>query len=175
MGITIHYSGTFRSDRSLPELIDEAVAFANANNWKFIPLERNFGEETASENTDTQPQFGVLLLPPGSEPVHLCFAANRRLGYFIDLRTVSMETWIPDDGPDGGRWEPDPVPDDYEPTWGAFTKTQYAGALVHLKVVELLRQVSEKYFSDFICNDDSGFWDSRDETKLLERFGEQVF
>jgi hypothetical protein len=83
-----------------------------------------------------------------------------------------METWVPDDGPDGGHWEPDPLPDDYEPSWMAHTKTQYAGARIHLKVVQLLKLIAEKYLLEFECHDETGFWDHCDEHKLMQRFGE---
>jgi len=181
MGLTIHYSGNFRRDQSLPGMISEAVEFAKNHDWRFFLFDTDFPSEETQDGTeketrvepDNAPHYGVMLMPPECEPVHLYFDIERRLGFESDLRQVTIESWVQEDD-ENGHWEREELPADYEPTWGAFTKTQWAGADVHLKVVQILKQLSEKYFSDFVVNDESDFWDHGDEKLLRERFGKGV-
>ena len=56
-------------------------------------------------------------------------------------------------------------------TQGAFTKTQFAGPHVHMRIVDLLRRVSEKYFEHFEMIDEAGYWENPDKEALMERFG----
>lgn len=171
MGLTIFYRGNFRKDQSLHEMINEAIEFAKSNNWKFHIFDTEFPDDPTV--VDKENKYGILLAPPHCEPVHLYFDAYGRLGFESDLRDVIVEAWIPE-AKGESRMKLDILPPDYEPTWGAFTKTQCAGATIHLKVVEILRQLSVKYFSDFSVDDESEFWDHRDEKLLRLRFGEGV-
>lgn len=48
-----------------------------------------------------------------------------------------------------------------------WTKTQFAGADVHIAVCEVLRHVKERYAPDLEVIDDSGYFDDGDRDKLL--------
>ncbi|HUN88048.1 MAG TPA: hypothetical protein VMU28_04630 [Terriglobales bacterium] len=48
-----------------------------------------------------------------------------------------------------------------------FTKTQFAGAAIHIKVVEFLRKL-EPYFDSFHVEDEGEFWNTSDETILQD-------
>ncbi len=172
MGITIHYSGIFRNDRSLSEMIEEATAFAESEGWKADKQLSEFNNGSSDGDPDNRSLFGVLLHPPECETVFLCFEANRKLGYYFDFSDCITETWIPDNGPDGGHWERDESTNENETSWFVHTKTQYAGSAVHRKVVQLLRIVSEKYLTEFNCEDETGYWQHGDESELMKRFGE---
>lgn len=171
MGLTIFYRGNFRQDQSLPEMINEALEFAKINNWKFHIFETDFPFDPALAEKENK--YGVLLAPPHCEPVHLYFDAHRRLGFESDLRDMIIESPFPESN-SVNSWVREVLPSDYKPTWGAFTKTGFAGASVHLKVVEILRQLSGKYFSDFSVDDESEYWDNGDESLLRMRFGEGI-
>jgi hypothetical protein len=172
MGITIHYSGVFRSDRSLTEMINEAVAFGESEGWEIIKLSEDFNTLIPHDDPENNSLYGVVLIPPKCESVHLNFDAGRNLGFYSDLRDCIIETWVPENGKEEEHWERDSLPADYKPSWGAHTKTQFAGSAIHRKVVQLLRLISEKYLTNFHCDDETGYWEHGDDLMLMERFGE---
>jgi hypothetical protein len=49
-------------------------------------------------------------------------------------------------------------------------KTQYAGADIHISVVELLRRIV-LHFREFEVHDEGGYWDTQDVRTLIERLG----
>jgi hypothetical protein len=52
-----------------------------------------------------------------------------------------------------------------------YTKTQFAGAETHVQVVELLADLKQ-FFGIFDVFDESGYWDTRDETVLRQHLEE---
>jgi len=42
-----------------------------------------------------------------------------------------------------------------------FTKTQYAGKETHKLIINMLRYISQKYFSAFNVKDDSLYWENK--------------
>ncbi|MBX9782007.1 MAG: hypothetical protein K2X48_01825 [Chitinophagaceae bacterium] len=59
---------------------------------------------------------------------------------------------------------------DKELMFTAFTKTQFAGPDVHKAIIKLMRYITEKFFSVFRMEDESYYWETGDETLMLERF-----
>lgn len=171
MGLTIHYSGTFRSNASLGNLIEETVAFSKVNNWEYLVLETKFAD--SPEPDKESPIYGIVVFPPNCESICLAFNPNRKLGFYSDLREVGISTWVGDEN-GNGEWVEDKLPDDYQPTWGSSTKTQFAGADIHMKVVQLLRQISVDYLDDFEIFDESDYWNHGDADILRKRFGEGI-
>ena len=49
-----------------------------------------------------------------------------------------------------------------------FTKTQFAGSAMHIVVVNLLRYISQKYYSAIEVDDEGDYWQTGDET-ILEK------
>ncbi len=174
MGITIHYSGTFSSNASLSGMIEEAVAFAEANNWKHHVLEASFPEVPPIEPDTEIGRYGLLVIPPECEPVHLIFNQDRQLGFYCDLRTVLIQDLVIDELTGESKWVTHNMDSAYKPSWGAFTKTQFAGSGIHIKVVELLKQLVPKYFSEFKVTDETDFWVDDDENKLRQRLGDDI-
>ncbi len=169
MGLTIHYSGTFRSNASLVNMIEETVTFAKENNWEYLVLETKFPDSFDPIKED--PIYGIVVFPPNCESVCLGFNPNRQLGFYTDLREMGLATWVEDEA-GKGEWVEEIQPEDYQPSWGTFTKTHFAGADVHMKVVQLLRQISTNYIDNFEVEDETGFWDDGDVALLRKRFGE---
>jgi hypothetical protein len=52
-----------------------------------------------------------------------------------------------------------------------WTKTQHAGADVHIAVCEMSRHVKERYAPDLEVTDDSGYFEDGDRDKLLGQLG----
>jgi hypothetical protein len=147
MGLTIHYSGMLRNSNLIDEIIAEASDIGENLHWsvEHIPAYPDV------------PVRGVLLAPEKSEPVWLTFHEDgflcNPLLYEQVLKTTNEsisavnEQWL-------------------------FTKTQYAGAESHMAIIQLLRHLSQKYFSRFELHDESNFWETGDENECRKRFGE---
>jgi hypothetical protein len=59
--------------------------------------------------------------------------------------------------------------------YGAFTKTQFAGADTHIALIRLLKYISKKYFSEIKVSDEGGYWETGDETVLRKTFARYSF
>ena len=101
MGLTIFYSGSFRRDQFLHDMIDEALEFANANNWQTFLYDRDFPDDDRINDYDPDHRFGISLMPEKCEALNLYFDAHRRLGYETDLSKIIIETWVQDDNLSG--------------------------------------------------------------------------
>jgi len=51
------------------------------------------------------------------------------------------------------------------------TKTQYAGAEVHMAMIKMLRYMSDKYYSEIEVYDEGEYWETGDEENLRKIFG----
>lgn len=51
-----------------------------------------------------------------------------------------------------------------------LVKTQFAGWQIHLFVVQPLRYLSKKYFSEFNVSDEGRYWETNDEKILKQNF-----
>jgi len=119
-------------------------------------------------------RYGLLLLPPECEPVHLFFNYERQLGFYYDPQESIIESWIGDPMTGEGEWVRDEIDPELKPHWSAFTKTQYAGSTVHKNIVILFKQLSGKYFSEFEVIDEADYWENGDDDYLRKRFGEGI-
>ena len=171
MGITIHYSGTFRSDASLKDMVEEASAYARLNNWEFRVFETSFDALAPVDTDPDQTLYGLVINPPNCEGIDLFFNIDRQLGFYNDHKGFRHEIWVVDEKTGEGDWVPDPEAQNLQPSRGAFTKTAYAGKAIHIKVVALLKQISKKYFENFEVYDETEFWDHGDERLLDNYFG----
>ena len=96
MGITIHYSGTFRSDASLKDMVEEASAFARLNNWEFHVFETSFDALTPVDTDPDKTLYGLVINPPNCEGIDLFFNIDRQLGFYNDPRDFRNEIWVVD-------------------------------------------------------------------------------
>jgi hypothetical protein len=156
MGLSIYYSGMFNPKASLSEMIDEVKDIAETEGWKHRVFENEFPAKALSKKAIDEQVYGILFSPPGSEPVTLCFLSNGEL-----CNPFLYDFWLKDK-----KSKKEFV------TQGSFTKTQYAGATIHIKVIKLLRYLSEKYFSKFNLTDDGKYWETGDEKLLRTTFKE---
>jgi len=153
MGLTLHYRGRFKPQASLPEMIVEVKNIAEVNSWKYIIFNEEFPEPEIQNNPVQETLYGMIINIPQCEPVFLSFASNLHLVNPVWLESASQ-----------GELE------DQEMLYLVFTKTQYAGAEVHKKIVHLLKYLSHKYFEDFIVADDGQYWETGDPLILDQQF-----
>ena len=159
MGITIHYSGRLKAAEILPALIEEVKDIARANDWNYHIFEKQmtadkFGSEKYDNNI-----YGILFSPPGSEPVWFTFLSNGRMCMCTSLQFFGNSD----------------KEQDKEFLYYLFTKTQFAGHVIHKKVINILKYISSKYLQDFKLTDEGKFWDTNDEEKLIETFKSNTF
>ena len=156
MGLTIYYNCTFKPSASLKEMIEEVKDVAQAEGWKYFAFKDEFPAKAKGKKQADEEVNGILFTPPGSEPVTLCFLANGKL-----CNPFLYDYWL--------KKEKGKKPFTEK---GGFTKTQYAGAETHIKVLKFLRYLSKKYFNRFKLIDEGGYWESGDEALLHQTFKE---
>ena len=147
MGLTIFYSGKLRSPILLDALVKEASDACMYVGWPFSYLKRS----------NIMPMKGIIINPQGSEPIMLSFIEDGTLAdphrFMLWEDPQSLEVNLDEDGI-------------------CFTKTQYAGADAHMAIIKFLRYISEKFFSSFRLEDESGYWNQNDDEACRKRFGE---
>lgn len=152
MGLTLHYSGSFRPDASLPQMIEEVKDIAQVNNWEYFLFETDFPAGSRDTETFDKNLYGLCVSPPESEPVWLCFLSNGKMSNPANLQFYGDAQ----------------TKEEQESLYMNFTKTQYAGAEVHKKVVHLLKHIERKYLQNFTAFDEGKYWETGD-GKLLEK------
>ena len=147
MGISIFYSGKLKDPHLVDALVKEAADACMYVGWRFDYLKKS----------NIMPMRGIIITPEGSESISLTFAENGLLAnpdrFMMGGNPEKMEISIERDGI-------------------CFTKTQYAGADMHIAIIKFMRYIIEKYFSEHTFMDDSGYWDQKDEDACRYRFGE---
>lgn len=141
MGITIHYSGRASSVEAVGDVFGAAQLYAAAREWMFAIIDDPFGEVE-----EGGPNPGFFESPQRENPVRAMVIRPHAMCEAIRLefnRRHRMEQ--------------------------AFTKTQFAPFEVHLAVVGLLRAI-EPHLESLEVVDDSGLWETGDETRARARF-----
>jgi hypothetical protein len=155
MGLCIHYKGKIRKKESLPVLINELKDIAESCKWKYHIFEKEFPDSTDNQCSTLDELYGICIIPPGSEPVSICFLADGRMTAPMLHMLYANST------------------DSKEQIYLCMisVKTQYAGIEVHRFVVELFRYLhSNGYFEYFEMIDEGSYWETKDEKLLQEIF-----
>ena len=155
MGLTLHYRGRFKQQASLHDMIVEVQNIAEVNTWSYSIFNEEFPAPGLPVYPIQDELYGMILNIPHCEPVFLCFASDFNLANPVWLEAASQ-----------GKLE------DPEMLYLVFTKTQYAGAEIHKKVVHLFKYLSHKYFDDFIVADDGQYWETGDPLILDQQFNQ---
>ncbi len=150
MGVTIHYGGSIKSIDLVDELVDEMVEVCNANNWKYQLIDTKT-HETVDPN-DTLPHLkGIAFGIDEAESVWFTFD---HYGMLLSPMVAMFQQHEP------------------EQTKGmdhhAFTKTQSAGPDYHIKIVNIMKYVSNKYFKDWSVKDESEYYETENREHLVE-------
>ena len=146
MSLSIYYSGTLRDPKLIDAIITEAIDISESMHWKIIEL----------PSVEIIPVRGILIQPAKCDPIWLSFHANGNLCNPI-FYTFLLES-------EGAKA--------IDAKQVLVTKTQEAGAEVHMNIIKVMRYISEKYFSHFELTDDSRFWETGDEILCRKRFEE---
>jgi len=166
MGVTIHYRGQLREPADLPELVQKLQIACGQLGWPYqLVDERVVGVAehhtydhdsagTVQVTINTTPLDdrwrGMVIHPPGCEPLFLTFNRKGRLVVY--------------DAP----WEEPESPGRYHARTYVWVKTQFSDPDVHIAVCSLLRLV-EKYAAEWEVTDEGGYWESEDREQLAVR------
>jgi len=155
MGLTLHYGCSLKKASDLIELVNEVKDICKEMEWKYHLWNENNLEKysTATERNDWTPEdlYGISFSVPECEPFWLTFLPNGKLSSYLNILAA-------------------PYYDEYEWIYRASTKTQFAGADVHMCLVKLLKHLHKKYLKDVSINDEGNYWETDNKEILLERF-----
>jgi len=176
MGLSFHYKGRLTSASELNTFVEEVEDICKVFDWKFSVLNTEYPNDkfVSPLNED---DYGVIFTPEDCEPVTLIFDSEWRIynPWMKDIiakhdegqvKIITVQLNLDDE-------ELNPIftedSEDFDPLDMVYTvsvKTQFTTAEQHVKIIELLRYISGKYFSDFEMIDEGGYWTSRNPEKL---------
>jgi hypothetical protein len=154
MGLSIHYSGSFKNDSSLEAMIEEVKDIAEVYDWKYTIHNTHFPENTFGKLDYDGELYGISFTPPNSETISLTFLSNGKmcggsnLLFFSDTLNEKDNAYL----------------------YMLSTKTQFAGSTIHKIIIHLLKHLSHKYFQDFKLIDEGAYWETGDEMVLENKF-----
>lgn len=154
MGLSIHYSGSIANPESLPELISEVQDIARIYDWPFVVYESAFPDNHLGKTTFTDSIYGVSFTPPGCESVFICFLSNGKMSGPVQLQLYGSSE----------------IETEKKYLYILSVKTQFAGADIHMVVVNLFRYLSDKYLARFNMSDEGSYWETCDEKILKDNF-----
>lgn len=146
MGVSIHYSGKLQSANQLPALLEEVKDIANIFEWTTTEFLQMY-PDNKFELKDNDEDYGIVLGAPHCEPIVLIF----------DFEGKICAPWIKQ------------FMDEEVSPYMVHCKTQFAGADVHIKVVELFRYLSKKYFNAFEFLDEADYWETKNKKVVEEK------
>lgn len=194
MGLSFHYKGRLTSASDLYTFVEEVEDICKVFDWKFNVLNTEYPNDEFVSPLNAE-DYGIMFTPQDCETVSLIFDSEGRIynPWMKDIiakheegqvKVITVQLNLDDD-------ELNPVftenSEDFDPLDMVYTvsvKTQFSTAEQHIRIIELLRYLSGKYFSDFEMIDESGYWTSRNPEKLdaklnkltefIERFEDMV-
>jgi hypothetical protein len=162
MGITIYAWGKINRIGDIARLIDDLKGIAGESSWAYRIIDDDFDTQPNAVLTRRGPDDsacviegslglkGIILnLEPGAEPLSILFD---RSGTLTDL--MQQVSWIHGNG-QNKRF--------------TMCKTQFGSIDTHIRIVELLANLKEKYITDLIVNDEGAYWETRDRRILAEK------
>lgn len=162
MGVTIHYRGKIDDLAKLPDLIGELTDIAEWMGWETSRVDSDWAVAPnprlvhGDGGARIEGELGLkgIVLRPSGDCESLDFLFDRD-GY---LRSKMGMILIAE-----GSWQPNKA-------W-LFTKTQFARAEVHIRIVGVLKYVAKKYIANLEVNDEGGYWETGDRAELERRIG----
>ena len=154
MGLCIYYSGKIKDAASLPLLVEEVKDIAIVNKWDYHVYETSFPSDTLDSEEHIETIYGISFAPPECESVTFTFLSTGVMvhpgcvKYFGNSKNETQRNYI------------------YHP----WTKTQYAGSVIHATIINIFKYLNSKYLKDFKMMDESGYWETGDESIMQANF-----
>ena len=134
MGLSIYYSGQLRDVSLIPAIVEEVIDICDGLQWRCEIFETSI----------KYPLSGVVFCPAGSEDIWLtflsdgCLASPESLYDIIGNRLVLSKDLL------------------------ITSVVQFAGPDVHMRLIQMLRYLSNKYFRYLNMTDESEYWKTGD-------------
>jgi len=154
MGLSIHFSGRFRSAELLPAMIEEVIDVSKVYGWKYKVYNTDFPNKSFDSNRSFDRIYGISFTPTDCETVSITFLSDgtmvspAHITFFANSEDETKRSYI----------------------YFISAKTQFAGVFVHLLLIRLLKYLNDKYFDCFKLDDESFYWETGDENLMRERF-----
>lgn len=154
MGLSIHYSGSFKQEASLVRMIEEVKDIAQIYEWKYFIHNIHFPESTFGIEAYDGQLYGISLTPPDCETISLTFLSNGKMCSGFGLKCFGHSD----------------LEKDKQYLYMLSTKTQFAGSTIHKIIIHLFKYLNKIYFQEFHLSDEGYYWESEDESILEEQF-----
>jgi len=155
MGITIHYKGKLNDPAEIDTVVDFVQQRAVAKGWSWTHIDDDWEAEidaqlvhTSKGHQDLTGNAGLkgfsLDIDPKCESVPLLFDSSgylRSIASFYDPESVQNGDTI-------------------------AVKTQFATSEAHIQIVELLRELKQRFIADLEVMDEGGYWETKDSSEL---------
>jgi len=159
MGLSIHYSGSFRESAFLPKMINEVIDIVETCKWDYHVYEKDFPNNIDTSNHYNENIYGICFTPPECETVSLCFLSNKRMSSSAHLKFFGKTNDKPEQ----------------KYLYMLSVKTQFAGEEIHKFIIELFRYLKKKeYFENLEILDEGKYWETGDENLLHDIFKQYV-
>ena len=159
MGLSIHYSGSFRENASLSKMVDEVRDIVEVCNWEYNFYEEEFPKDYNPKDSYNKNIYGISFTPPECETVSLCFLSNRKMSSPSNLKFFGKTSDEPEE----------------KYLYMLSVKTQFAGIEIHKFIIDLFRYLNkQKYFDNLKIIDEGKYWDTGDEKLLQDIFKRYV-
>jgi hypothetical protein len=124
MGLSIFYSGKLRNVQEIPLITNELLDICDLLKWRCDEF------HPTSEN----PLHGMWFAPLGCDPIWMTFLPSGVLAEpEYNMSKEGVDAWLESDWKDN-LMNP---------------RTQFAGPEAHMKLINLLRHITQKYFQHF--------------------------
>lgn len=154
MGLSIHYSGSFRNDTHLKEMIAEIKDIVSVFQWEYRIYEESFPDNSFDEKKYDQDVYGISFTPPKCETIFVTFLSNRKMVSPVSLMFFGKDSETPNE----------------KYLYNISVKTQYSGIENHKLIIHLFRYLNENYFQYFKMFDEGQYWETLDEELLQNIF-----
>jgi hypothetical protein len=179
MGLSFHYKGRLTNAEQLPQLVAEVEDICGIMGWQVTVFEPQYPDDNFVSPID-QNDYGILFSPPKCEPVSLVFDSEGRIytpwmkeilikHLAGEVKVITVKLNLDDEDPKPEISEEVEEFDPLELVYSISVKTQFSGAESHVKLMELLRYLSDKYLTEFKMHDESDYWNTRNADKLHEK------
>ena len=171
MGLSFHFKGKFASASELPTFVEEVEDICKVFDWRFSVLSTEYpdGQFVTPLNEE---DYGVIFSPQDCEPVTLIFDSEGKIynPWMKDIiskheegqvKVITVQLNLEDDELNPVFSEDSEGFDPLDMVYTVSVKTQFSTAEQHVKLIELMRYLSGKYFTDFELIDESGYWETR--------------
>lgn len=162
MGITIFARGSIDRIGDIGLLIEGLKGIAEESNWSYRVIDDDFDappnavlnrrgpdNSTAAIEGSLGLKGIILNTDRGTEPLSVLFD---RYGVLTDL--MQQLSWVHGNG-QGERF--------------TACKTQFGSIESHIRIIDLLTSLKEKYITNLVVNDEGAYWETRDRRILAEK------